>query len=311
MISFLLILAGLILLYLGAEGLVRGSASMALRIGMTPLAVGLTIVAFGTSAPELVVSLKAVLNGSCDLAVGNVVGSNIFNIAVILGFTSLIRPLRVQKQVLKRDAPVMIGASFILLLMISDREISLIEGIILSSGIIAYTTMNYLLSKKEAAVLDDEVPSAPNKNVYIDILFIVAGLTSLVFGSEFLVTGAIRIAKNWGISEAIIGLTIVSAGTSLPELATSVVAAIKGHDDIAIGNIVGSNIFNILCILGFSSFASPITSAGIGVIDLSYMMGVALLLIPLMWSKLRISRAEGMLLLSTYGVYLYFLWPGK
>lgn len=310
MITFLLIMAGLVLLYLGAEGLVRGSASMALRFGIAPLAVGLTIVAFGTSAPELVVSLKAVLNNSCDLAVGNVVGSNIFNIAVILGLTALIRPVRVKQQVLKRDAPIMIGASIILLLMISDKEISHIEGIFLASGIVTYTIISYILSKKDSSESDAEFTS-PGKSILLDLLFIIAGLASLVFGSNFLVTGAIQVAKHWGVSEAIIGLTIVAAGTSLPELATSIVAAIRGHDDIAIGNIVGSNIFNILCILGFSSFVAPIQIGNIGILDLGFMTGVALLLFPFMLTKLKLDRIEGMVLLATYGVYMYFLWPAK
>lgn len=308
MIPFLLILIGLVLLYLGAEGLVRGSASIALRFGITPLVVGLTVVAFGTSAPELVVSLKAVLNNSCDIAVGNVVGSNIFNIAVILGITSLIRPLRVKLQVLKRDAPIMIGATAFLLFVISDKTITLFEGILLSSGVIAYTALSYFLSKKQSDNTEIEFAS-PGKSLFFDIIFVIAGFASLVIGSNFMVNGAIQIAKNWGVSEVIIGLTIVAAGTSLPELATSVVAVLKGHDDIAIGNIIGSNIFNILCILGFSSYVAPLKSNGISILDLSFLMGIAVLLLPMMWTKMRINRAEGFLLLVIYGVYMYFLWP--
>jgi cation:H+ antiporter len=302
-----MILAGLVLLYFGAEGLVRGSASLALRFGMTPLMVGLTIVAFGTSSPELVVSIKAAFNGFGDIAVGNVVGSNIFNIAVILGFAALVRPLKVKDQILRTDTPIMIAVSLLLVLFLRDRMITRPEAAILAAGIIAYMILSVHLSRKEAASAD--IPAKTGKSLLLDLLFVVGGLGMLIAGSNFLVNGTVKLATYLGVSQAVIGLTIVAAGTSLPELATSVVAGIRGEDDIAIGNIIGSNIFNILCILGVAPFFGQVKTGGIQVLDLGFMLGTAALLLPLMWSRLRIGRAEGVILVLLYGSYLFLIWP--
>ncbi|HON10027.1 MAG TPA: calcium/sodium antiporter, partial [Chitinispirillaceae bacterium] len=302
-----MILAGLVLLYFGAEGLVRGSASLALRFGMTPLMVGLTIVAFGTSSPELVVSIKAAFNGFGDIAVGNVVGSNIFNIAVILGFAALVRPLKVKDQILRTDTPIMIAVSLLLVLFLRDRMITRPEAAILAAGIIAYMILSVHLSRKEAASAD--IPAKTGKSLLLDLLFVVGGLGMLIAGSNFLVNGTVKLATYLGVSQAVIGLTIVAAGTSFPELATSVVAGIRGEDDIAIGNIIGSNIFNILCILGVAPFFGQVKTGGIQVLDLAFMLGTSALLLPLMWPKLRIGRAGGMLLVLLYGSYLFLIWP--
>ncbi|NLG16861.1 MAG: calcium/sodium antiporter [Fibrobacter sp.] len=301
------LLAGLVLVYLGAEGLVRGSSSLALRSGMTPLMVGLTIVAFGTSSPELVVSIKAAMSNHGDIAVGNVVGSNIFNIAVILGFAALIRPLKVQYQVLKTDAPIMIGVSLLLLWFLKDASISRLEATILFSGIVSYTILTIFLSGKQNQESSDSKPAG--KSILLDILLFVCGLGMLIVGSNLMVDGSVQLARHIGVSEAVIGLTIVAAGTSLPELATSVVAGIRGEDDIAIGNIIGSNIFNILCILGISPFFGNMRAEHIRSLDLGFMVGTAVLLLPLMWSKLRVSRMEGLLLVAVYCSYLFLIWP--
>lgn len=301
------LIAGLVLVYLGAEGLVRGSSSLALRSGMTPLMVGLTIVAFGTSAPELLVSIKAAMSNHGDIAVGNVVGSNIFNIAVILGFAALIRPLKVQYQVLKTDAPIMIGVSLLLLWFLKDSSISRLEATILFSGIVCYTILTIFLSGKQGGESSDSIPAG--KSILIDILLFGCGLGMLIVGSNLMVDGAVQLARHIGVSEAVIGLTIVAAGTSLPELATSVVAGIRGEDDIAIGNIIGSNIFNILCILGIAPFFGSIRAEHIRNLDLGFMVGTAVLLLPLMWSKFRVSRMEGLLLVAVYCSYLFLIWP--
>ncbi|NLP03736.1 MAG: calcium/sodium antiporter [Fibrobacter sp.] len=302
-----MILAGLVLLYFGAEGLVRGSASLALKFGMTPLMVGLTVAAFGTSSPELVVSAKAAYNGLGDIVVGNVVGSNIFNVAVILGFAALVRPLKVKNQILRTDAPIMIAVSLVLVLFLRDRVISRPEAAILATGIIAYIILSVHLSRKENASAD--IPVSTGKSPLLDLLFVVAGLGMLIAGSNLLVNGTVKLATYLGVSQAVIGLTIVAAGTSFPELATSVVAGIRGEDDIAIGNIIGSNIFNILCILGVAPFFGQVKTGGIQVLDLAFMLGTSALLLPLMWPKLRIGRAGGMLLVLLYGSYLFLIWP--
>lgn len=312
-LSLAFIVLSLFLLTAGAEGLVRGSASLALKAGLTPLLVGLTVVAFGTSSPELVVSLKAGLLGQGDLAVGNVVGSNIFNIGIILGITALVCPVAVKMQIVKLDAPVMVGVSVLLVLLLLDGHLSRMEGLFLVVGLVAYTVFNIRLARKEtSSSLSPEYTASeckPSAHWAWDVGFILGGLALLVLGSDLLVENCIKVARAFGVSEAVIGLTIVAAGTSMPELATSVVAAIRKEPDIAIGNIVGSNIFNILGILGVASLVTPLTVRDIQFSDYFVMVGIALLLIPVLWSGLRVRRLEGLLLLLCYGGYLYFLWP--
>jgi cation:H+ antiporter len=307
------ILIGLVCLYFGAEGLVRGSSSLALRLGVKPLVIGLTVVTYGTSMPELVVSSKAALGGYGGIAIGNIVGSNIFNIALILGISALIHPLRVNLQVIRLDMPVMILASLLLFALFQDITLTRPEGLFFTLGIVLYTVGLLYLSRKEAekAAVQELHASIPEKRKHLvfDLGLIAGGLVLLVVGAKFLVDGAVQLAELWGVSKAVIGLTIVAAGTSLPELATSVIAAIHKETDIAIGNVVGSNIFNILGILGISSLLAPLNGTGISMIDLSVMIGTAIVLLPFMRTGFVLNRWEGAVLLCIYGGYLYYLWP--
>lgn len=308
----LMIIAGLTLLYFGADCLVRGSSSLATRCRVSPLLVGLTVVAYGTSAPEFIVSLTAGLDGYGSIAVGNVVGSNIFNIAFILGLSALILPMRVHIHLIRRDVPIMITAAIIMLLFMLDKTIGRVEGSILVLGGIIYTVLCVCLAKRNPEE-NIENANAPKSQTcwgwIIDFLFIAVGLAILVVGSKLLVTGSVSLARNLGISEAVIGLTIISAGTSLPELATSIVAALKKQPDIAIGNIVGSNIFNVLFVLGAAAIVTPLDAAGIRPLDCCVMLGMSLLLLPFLRTRFTLSHWEGGLLLLFYLCYLCTLLP--
>jgi cation:H+ antiporter len=308
-----LIVLGLVVLTFGADFLVRGAGSVALRFGVTPLVVGLTVVAFGTSAPELVVSLKAAYVGQGDIAAGNVIGSNIFNIAVILGIAAMISPMRVQLQLLKFDAPIMLLTAGLLVGVFRDRQVERWEALILFAGIIAYVAFNVIASRKQhTAAIDAEfeegVPHR-TKSPWVDALLILGGLAMLVGGSRLLVDNAVALARGLGVSEAIIGLTIIAAGTSMPELATSVVAAIKKEADIAIGNIVGSNIFNVLAIVGISGSFIPFSAPGIAAIDLWIMLGISFVLVPLLVTGNRLARWEGAVLFASFIGYTILKWP--
>ena len=307
------IAVALVVLTMGAESLVRGSASLALRLGVTPLMVGLTVVAIGTSSPELVVSLKAGLDGMGDVAVGIVVGSNLFNLGVILGLTAVICPLPVRAQVVKLDTPVMIAACLMVPVVLLDGVVSRLEGMALLGGIVAYTGMNWVLSRREfAAQVAAQFggKTLPNGRAWwADVLWILAGLALLVLGSRLLMEHCLVLARALGVSEAVIGLTIIAAGTSMPELATSVVAAIRKQPDIAVGNAVGSSVFNVLCILGLTATVVPVKSQGIRQTDMLWMVGLAILLLPLILIGRRLYRLEGLVLLSAYAVYLWTLWP--
>ena len=312
MITTLLILVvGLVLLYFGAEGLVRGSSSLALRLGVGPLLVGLTVVAFGTSTPELVVSLKAAYLDQGDISVGNVVGSNICNIGLILGFSALIIPIKVASQIVRVDTPIMIGVTALALFLLHDGSLSRMEGVILFALLVGYVLFSIRLAKNQAtdplAEEFTEEIKVSKWGVWQDVAFIAAGLVMLVFGARFLVDAAIDIAKAAGLSEAVIGLTIVAVGTSLPEFATSLVAALKKEADIAVGNVVGSNIFNILGILGISAAVTPLSSTGITGIDLGVMAAFAVVLWIFSRTGYRITRGEGFFLLVTYIAYVVWL----
>lgn len=312
-VSFVWIVVALVLLTMGAEWLVRGSSSLALRLGVTPLMVGLTVVAFGTSSPELVVSFKAAVDGLGDVALGNVVGSNIFNLGIILGLAALICPIAIKSQIIKIDGPIMIGTALLVLMVMRDGVVTRVEGAALFMGILGYSGMNWMLSRRESAVevkeeYDEGVP-AKTKAWWLDVLWITGGLVVLVLGSRLLVEHCLIVARGFAVSEAVISLTIIAAGTSMPELATSVVAALRKQPDIAIGNVVGSNIFNVLGILGLSSLVQPLHSQGIRDADLYWMVGLSVLLLPLMARGLKLRRIDGALLLSGYGVYLWLLWP--
>jgi cation:H+ antiporter len=311
-IHFAFIAFALALLFIGAEGLVRGSSSLALRAGLSRLMVGLTIVAFGTSSPELVVSVKATLSQQGDIAVGNVVGSNIFNIAVILGITALLCPIPVHRQIIRIDAPIALALTGLLIVLLLNDSLGRLEGLLLFTGIVAYTVMNVLVARREAgAGGNGNDTSAPDVSRHwsIDTLFILGGLGILILGSRLLVDHSVLLARGFGISEAVIGLTIVAAGTSMPELATSVVAAARKQPDIAIGNVVGSNVFNILGILGVASIVSPLHAPGISWMDYAVMMTFTVLLLPLLYTGRILHRLEGLALLALYGGYLFILWP--
>jgi len=300
------------MLFIGAEGLIRGSSNLAIKIGITPLVVGLTVVAFGTSTPELVVSLKAALLGNSSISLGNVVGSNIANIALILGVAALIRPLDVHAKVIMREIPIMIGISILLLLLLIDGELGFIDGLIFVIGLIVYLVVNILIARKEKnPEIDSEFSEGLKSKlgVSVSIVLMIAGLGLLILGANLFVQSAVAIAKIFNVSDAIIGLTIVAIGTSLPELITSIVAAYKKEADIAIGNVVGSNIFNILGILGITALIIPISSVGISYVDLGVMLFTAIILFPLSRTGFSISRFEGALLLAGYGGYIYYLIP--
>ncbi len=309
-LSLLSIALGLVLLYVGAEGLVRGSAALALRLGLTPLVVGLTVVAFGTSSPELVVSLQAALSDNGAIAIGNVVGSNICNVALILGLSALIRPLKVHTQLLRFDVPLVVVASVLLALLLLDGALGRLEGALLTTGIVSYTgyilwkarTMNSGLQEEFAEALP-----ARQGALWRHVAFVVGGLGLLVVGANLLVKGAVAVAETLGLSKAFIGLTIVALGTSLPEMATSLVAAVRREGDIAVGNIVGSNVFNILAILGLSSLAHPLQTQGVAMTDLVVMTAFAVLMLPLMRTGFQLVRWEGALLLALYVGYVGWL----
>ncbi len=314
MMILLMLVTGLVALFFGAEWLVRGGASLAVRLGVTPLLVGLTVVAYGTSTPELIVSTMAAAKGQGAIAVGNAVGSNIFNIGVILGLTALICPMRVQLQLLKFDAPVMLGVALLFLFFFRDGQIQLWEALVFLVLLVAYTVVNIRLARRQASVevlqeFGAGVPQ-PTGSLWKDAGLIVAGLAVLVVGSRLFVTGAVDLARLLKLSEAFIGLTIVSVGTSLPELASSLMAAWRKQPDIAIGNVIGSNIYNILAILGVSGvIAPPINGQGVSLTDTGVMIGISLVLLVIAWTGFKLRRWEGALLLAIYGGYLWHLWP--
>ncbi|KVX01916.1 calcium/sodium antiporter [Shewanella frigidimarina] len=298
------IIGGFIILTIGAEALVRGASAVALRLGIAPLIIGLTIVAFGTSAPELAVSVKSALVGNPGIALGNVVGSNIVNIGLILAITALIRPITVQSQMVKRDIPIMIAASVLMWFLLLDGEVSFIDGAILFSALVGYLVFSYVSAKNNPEDLDvDATPQHPG----LSIALIIVGIAMLVGGGILFVDGAVDLAKQFGISEVIIGLTIVAIGTSMPELVTSVMAALKGQSDIAIGNVVGSNIFNVLGILGATALIHPVSAVGFNEIDFIAMLVLAFMVLPFAWSGLRIGRREGSVLLACYVGYTSYL----
>jgi cation:H+ antiporter len=318
MVTALLSLAiGLMLLYFGGEGLVRGAAGLALRLGLTPLSVGLTVVAFGTSTPELAVSLNAALGGKGDVSMGNVVGSNIANVGLILGLTALIKPIAVHLQLLKFDLPILAAVSTGFVLTVLDRKLGRLEGAVLFAGLIVYTAIVLRLARREGKAVQAEFAEElkadlppPATKVWVQLALIAAGLVMLVLGGQFFVDGAVSLATALRILQAVIGLTIVAVGTSLPELSASLVAAARGHADIAVGNIVGSNLFNILSILGLTGMVKPIAFPGISSVDLVVMLAFAVLLFPLIWTGSRLNRIEGAALLVAYAAYVAWLGGG-
>lgn len=303
------LLLSFVILYYGAEGLVFGASSLAKRLGISALVIGLTIVSIGTSMPELLVSIKAAMNGQSAISIGNALGSNLFNIGIILGLSAIIYPLLAKKQLLKFDVPVMILTSVLFLLLFLDSKISRIEAILMVILFLSYTTYLLVSSKRKHNInpnRDEDDDIKLTKHWALDILFIVVGLVALVWGSDLLVVNAIIIAERLGMSEAMIGLTIVSAGTSMPELATSAVAAFKKRTDIAIGNIVGSNIFNILLILGVAGIIQPISTPDINYIDALVVVALGVLLWLFMKMSASIRRWQGAAFIVLYVLYIMF-----
>ncbi|MCB1323722.1 MAG: calcium/sodium antiporter [Spirochaetales bacterium] len=316
-IDWLLIVSGLGLLVLGGEGLVRGATGIALLARISPAVVGLTVVAAGTSMPEMVVSLQAALSGSAGIAVGNVVGSNIFNIGAILGLTALLLPLSIQGNTVRLEWPVMMLASFQLHLLSRDGTIDRLEGGFFLTAIVVFTAYAVWISRHNtkpeeteefSEVSDASFGKSGATALMLNLLAILIGVGLLASGSTLLVRGAVAVASELGISDTVIGLTIVAAGTSTPELITSLVAAYRGKADIAVTNIIGSNIFNVLGILGVTALVLPLpVPLQIVEADNWWMLAASALLFPLMWSGMRINRIEGALLLTGYIVYVIVL----
>jgi cation:H+ antiporter len=301
---------GLALLYFGGELLVRGAASLARRLGLSPLAIGLTVVAFGTSAPELVVSLDAALSGAQDISVGNVVGSNVANIALVLGLAALLRPITVEAKIVRIDAPLMVFVSFAMIAVLADGHASRLEGALLAAGLASYLGFTFWEAQRASPHVRAEFASAtpgPADGVRTGVLLVTGGLALLIVGARILVGSAVELTHLLGVSEAAIGLTVVAVGTSLPELATSLIATVRGHGDMAVGNAVGSNIFNVLGILGVTAIVRPLESGGVTGLDLGLMTGIACLLAAALVIRPHIDRVMGGLLLTGYLAYSSWL----
>ncbi len=305
---------GLVTLLLGAELLVRGASRLSLSFGISPLVVGLTVVAFGTSAPELAVSVRSSWTGQVDIALGNVVGSNLFNTLVILGLAALVAPLVVHRQVIRQEVPIMIGVSFLLWALALDGGISRVDGLSMAGLALVYTVFLIRQSRRGngAADAEDGAPPSSRWDAHwsVQLLLIVVGLVLLVLGANWLVEAAVGFARLLGVSELIIGLTIVAAGTSLPEVATSVMAALRGQRDIAVGNVVGSNIFNILVVLGVSASVAPAAltvAPSLLAFDLPIMVAVAIACLPVFFTGSCVARWEGAMFLALYVAYTVYL----
>ncbi|MEJ6716949.1 MAG: calcium/sodium antiporter [Akkermansiaceae bacterium] len=302
------VFGGLVLLYFGAEWLVKGSSELAIRLGISPLVVGLTVVAFGTSAPELVVSVKANLDGQGGMAIGNVIGSNICNIALVLGFGAVIFPIAIPRQVICREIPILLVASVVFLLMMRDGTMERLEAGVLFSGIVLYVITSLVEARKEDPNQSEDISpemigaarNSGSGRLFFNIFLIVGGGITLVIGADRMVTGGESIARFYDVPEAIIGLTLFAFGTSLPELATSVVAAIKKQGDIIVGNAVGSCVFNLLAVVGMAGLIAPLNDDGVTWIHYSVMLGATVILIPMMWHRMKLDRWEGGLLVLGY-----------
>ncbi|MEO3986874.1 calcium/sodium antiporter [Plesiomonas shigelloides] len=339
--DYLLLAIGLVLLVVGADGLVKGAARLAASIGIPSLVIGLTVVAFGTSAPELAVSIRSALAGQSEMAIANVVGSNIFNVLFILGLAAIITPLAISRQLIRQDVPLMVLASMLVFYMIRDGVLSRLDAGVLVVLLLAYTVFLFVQGKRteaterasganntavpstRGAALSDAASTEQDDEVdalirgthptWQNLLWIVGGLACLVAGANLLVNSAVNIARAFAVSEAVIGLTIVAVGTSLPEVMTSIVASIKGQRDIAVGNVVGSNIFNLLAVLGVSGVLSSNGLAGNEQLvqqDFPVMLAVALLCVPLFFTGAILSRIEGALFFILYLAYTLFLIGG-
>ena len=308
--NFLLIIGGLLTLILGGNWLLKSAVALSLKLEIPKIVIGMTVVSFATSAPELIVSVNAALSGSSDLALGNVIGSNIANLGLVLGITLLLSKIDVEKSFYKTDWPVMMIASLALyFFIIGDKAIVAYEGLILFVLLIVF--LIYLLKFQKTAVVDEMPEDDEPLPLYKIVLFLVLGGVSLWGGSELLITGAVALAKDFGISERIIGVTVVSIGTSIPELAASVIAIIKKEKGISIGNLLGSNIFNILAVLGITAMITPIevgpNGGGLLTNDIFWMLGVSFIILPLVFvpSRMRLNWKDGIILLLGYVAFVY------
>ena len=312
LVNSVYIISGLVLLVLGAEGLVRGGTGLALRLGVTALVIGLTVVAWGTGSPEFVLSIEAARAGSSGLALGNVLGSNISNVALVLGLAAIVRPMSARSEIIRREVPVMIAVTLMLCALLLDGRLSRIEGLVMVIGAVIYTVSSYLVAKRgEGRVVDAEFDDAlieePARPLWLDGVLLGGGLVALLVGASLLLKGATFVATALGMSEVVIGLTVVAVGTSLPELATSVTAALRGEADVAFGNVIGSNIFNILAVLGVAALIHPFEVQGLRTLDLVALAGSAVLLLPLLWRGSVLNRWEGGVLVAGYVAYIYSL----
>ncbi|MDZ7269034.1 MAG: calcium/sodium antiporter [candidate division KSB1 bacterium] len=315
MMVLLLFVLGLVLLIVGAEALVKGSSRLAAALGISPLVIGLTVVAYGTGSAELAVSIHAGLSGQADLALGNVVGSNIFNVLFLLGLAAIITPLVVSQQLIRYEVPLMIAVSLLVLLLALDGRLSRLDGLLLFSINVVYVVWAIRQSRREKQPVKEEYERqygarSRSPQWLVNLALIIAGLGLLVLGSRWLVEGAVVVAQALGLSELIIGLTIIAAGTSLPEVATSIIASLRRERDIAVGNVVGSNIFNLLAVLGLASLFAPhgvkVPPAALR-FDIPVMMAVAFACLPVFFTGFRIGRREGALLFACYLAYTLYL----
>ncbi len=305
LINVIELLSGLVLLLIGAELMVRAAVRLAERLHVRPLIIGLTIVALGSSAPQMTVSLQAALTDNPDIAVGSVVGSGIFNILVTLGLSALIIPLRVSRQLVRLDIPLMIGASLLVFILAWNKDLGRFDGVLLVGALALYLGLLFRQSRHSTRP-HTERPKDTQQSWLISVLMILAGLAMLVFAGRLLLGAAVVVATDLGLSERVIGLTVVAVGTSLPELATSLIAALRGQRDIAVGNVIGANLFNLLGVLGLTALLAPTplsVSPNALDFDLPVMLGVAALCLPVFYSGYRVTRAEGLLLLGLYLVY--------
>jgi cation:H+ antiporter len=316
MMTLLMFMGGLALLVAGAEALVRGAGKLAISVGVSPLVVGLTVVAFGTSSPEMAVSVQSAMAGKVDIAIGNVVGSNIFNVWFILGVCALIAPLMINRQIIRQEVPIMIGASLLLVGFMFDGAINRVEAIIMFVLLVAYTVFLVVQSRRESKASqaegadDIDMSSTWDRHWGVQIVLVIVGLVLLVQGSNLFVEAAIIFAKSIGVSELVIGLTIVAAGTSMPEVATSIMATIRGQRDIAVGNVIGSNTFNILGVLGVTGIVAPTSLAvapSILTFDMWVMLAVAVACLPVFFTGREIARWEGAVFLGYYMAYTAYL----
>jgi len=307
LLSVVFFFAGLLLLYFGAEYLVEGSSKLALSFGVRPLIIGMTIVAFATSMPELLVTMFAAIRGSVDLAVGNVVGSNVANIGLILGSSALVAPLRVERSLLRRELPIMLLASMLFWLFALDNHLGLIEGVILLCGLAGFIYYCLMCSKQGQIEPQSLAEDVRKEQQYRrrDLFYILGGIVALAVGAELLIKGASFIARAYGVSELVIGLSVVAFGTSLPELAASVVSAMKGELELSVGNVIGSNIFNILFVIGLSSSIHPLpVNPQLHAFQFPVMLVIGMLLYPMLLRSQVVKRLHGAVFVGSYLLFI-------